>query len=106
MADTTMPKFDVEVVFASPEVQALRRVTVPQGCTAAEAISASGLYDYWLNPSGAPFTLSRFGRLIAPEQVLMAGDRVEILRPLCADPKDQRHERVREVRRARSRAAS
>ncbi len=106
MADTTMPQFDVEVVFASPEVQALRRFTVQQGCTAAEAIRASGLCDYWLNASGAPCPLSRFGRLIAPEQLLIAGDRVEILRPLCADPKDQRHERVRAVRGARSRAVS
>lgn len=106
MADATMPQFAVEVVFASPDLQALRRVTVSQGCTAAQAIRLSGLYDHWLNAAGVPSPLSRFGRLIAPEQVLIAGDRVEILRPLCADPKDQRHERVRAVRRARSRSSS
>lgn len=106
MADPMRLHFEVEVVFGSPEIQALRRVTVAPGCTAAEAIQASGLAGHWLNPAGAPLPLSRFGRLIPPEQRLIEGDRVEILRPLCADPKDQRHERVRAVRRARSRAAS
>ena len=97
---------EVEVVFALPEIQQLHCVTVPQGTTAAEAVGHAGLMQQWrLNPD-APLPLARFGRLIKPETVLATGDRVEILRPLLADPKDQRRQRVRDKAKASARARS
>lgn len=42
-----------------------------------------------------------FGRVAAPSQVLSDGDRVEIYRPLAADPKSARRDRVKEARKRR-----
>ena len=82
----------VEVVFALPERQALRRVELPAGSTAEEAVSASGL-------ARAGARLGIYGKVIAPGTVVKDGDRVEIYRPLRADPKD-----LRRARAARKRA--
>lgn len=100
-----MPWFDVEVAFALPEAQQLLSVSVPEGCTAAEAIALVGLISVWQGEAGQALPLARFGRLITPDTVLEAGDRVEILRPLHADPKDQRRQRARAASRARRRTA-
>lgn len=100
-----LPLINVEVVFASPEQQLLKAVRVADGCTAAAAIEAAGMHSLWQSASGQQLPLARFGRLISGAQALGEGDRVEILRPLLADPKDQRHQRVRAAKRARRRAA-
>ena len=97
------PLINVEVVFVSPQQQQLSAVRVAEGCTAAAAIEAAGMRNFWQQASGEELPLARFGRLIGREQVLGEGDRVEILRPLQADPKDQRHQRVRAAKRARRR---
>lgn len=99
------PLINVEVVFASPELQQLQAVRIAEGSTAEAAIDAAGMNDLWQSASGAPLPLARFGRLISADQLLGEGDRVEILRPLLADPKDQRHQRVRAAKRARRRAS-
>lgn len=101
-----LASIEVEVVFALPGVQQLLRIKVPEGCTAAEAVAHAGLMQQWRGQQDEPLPLARFGRLIAPETVLMTGDRVEILRPLVADPKDQRRQRVRDKVLASARARS
>ncbi len=97
--------FEVEVVFATAEHQTLRRVTLAEGATAADAIAAAGLTDHCVDAAGAALPLACFGRLISPATRLRPGDRVEILRSLVADPKDQRRERVQAAQRARRRKA-
>lgn len=98
-------RFEVEVVFALLHAQHLRRVKVAEGCTAAEAIASAGLTAEWQGESGEPLPLACFGRLITADSVLVTGDRVEILRPLHADPKDQRRQRVKAASRARRQTA-
>jgi len=92
---------DVEVAYALPERQALLRVTVPAGCTALEAARLSRIEEQFdgLDLSEAS-RLGIFGQVVSPGQVLKAGDRVEIYRPLKSDPKEVRKERAA---RARSR---
>lgn len=97
----TAEGFEVEVVFAEAKRQDLRRVRVTEGCTAQQAIEQSGLSQAWLETGEGPRPLARFGRLIAPDTLLSAGDRVEILRPLLADPKDQRRQRAKRSARLR-----
>ena len=90
---------DVEVAYALPERQALIRISVPAGTTALEAAQRSGLEARFpgltLNDDSR---LGIFGQIVPPDQPLSAGDRVEIYRPLLADPKE-----VRRARAARSR---
>lgn len=96
-AEQTPPTIEVEVAYGEPERQFLLTVSVPEGATVAEAIEASGIRQQASSLELAPDRVGIFGRKVTLEQVLKAGDRVEIYRPLIADPK--------EVRRARAEAA-
>ncbi|TBV07373.1 RnfH family protein [Phytopseudomonas dryadis] len=86
----------IEVVYATPREQALIQLRLPVGTTAREAVLQSGLQARFpeLDLLGAP--LGIFGKAIAcPEQrVLEEGERVEIYRPLLADPKEVRKRRA------------
>jgi len=73
-------KIAVEVVLARPERQTLRRLTLPEGATVADALAASGL-------DAAPGQVGIYGSVVPAGTVLRDGDRVEIYRPLRADPK-------------------
>lgn len=80
----------VEVAYARPEQQWLESVTLPVGATAFEAIQQSGLLTQCPEIDLAQNRIGIFGREVALEQVLQAGERVEIYRPLLADPKEVR----------------
>jgi putative ubiquitin-RnfH superfamily antitoxin RatB of RatAB toxin-antitoxin module len=89
-----MGEIDVEVVYALPQRQWVLKTRVPEGATLAQAIEASGIA--WRVPQvqleGAKFGI--FGEPRPADHVLRAGDRVEIYRPLLADPKDVRRQRA------------
>ncbi|NND44256.1 MAG: RnfH family protein [Xanthomonadales bacterium] len=84
----------VEVAHARPEKQALLGVDVPPGTTVAQAIEASGILDAFPGLVVDPDRLGIFGRRTTPDTVLGDGDRVEIYRPLIADPKEARRKRA------------
>jgi len=88
----------VEVAYALPEKQAILAVEVAEGATALEAAQQSGITEKFkgIDLENAKFGI--FGNLVSSKQVLRAGDRVEIYRPLIADPKE-----VRKARAARAR---
>ena len=77
-------KIAVEVAYALPEKQYLQRVTLQEGATVEEAIRASGLL-------GLRTIYSRPAKL---SDSVHDGDRVEIYRPLIADPKELRRQRA------------
>jgi putative ubiquitin-RnfH superfamily antitoxin RatB of RatAB toxin-antitoxin module len=87
---------EVEVVYALADVQRLVTVQVPAGTTARQAVERCGLAAEFpdLDVQGCP--LGIFGKALADPQarVLEAGERVEIYRPLIADPKDVRKQRA------------
>ena len=95
---------EVEVVLALPESQTLHKVTLCTGSTALHAIEQCGLASL-LSQSDTQLILASFGRLIPLDHVVSAGDRVELLRPLTTDPKDQRHARVKAAKRQSARVA-
>ena len=80
----------VEVVFARPGQQALIALTVPAGSTVAHAVRLSGVLERFPEIDLERNKVGVFGRLCPLDRVLEAGDRVEIYRPLLADPKDVR----------------
>ncbi len=84
----------VEVVFALPERQELVSLKLAQGSTVADAIERSGLAKCFDDFEVDPSRVGIFSRKVAPEQVLRDGDRVEIYRPLLADPKEVRRQRA------------
>ena len=91
---------DIEVVYALPDEQALVALSVPRGTTAGEAVERSGLAARFPEIAvGAK--LGVFGKVVAPDTPLASGDRVEIYRPLLADPKQARRGRAGGAMRVR-----
>lgn len=84
----------VEVVLAMPERQELVALEVAAGTTLAEAIILSGLPQLFEGFEPDLASVGIFGHKTSPEQVLIAGDRVEIYRPLIADPKEVRRQKA------------
>ena len=82
----------VEVAFARPDRQLILPVDVPPGTTAGEAVRLSGVEEEFPEIDLARNRIGIFGKLCKPARVLSAGDRVEIYRPLTADPKTVRRE--------------
>lgn len=79
-----------EVVFATPAKQILLELQVDAGTTAAEAVRLSGIAAEFPDEDFSAPDLGIFSRPVKPGHVLEDGDRVEIYRPLEADPKEVR----------------
>lgn len=88
------PTILVEVCYAGPQGQWLRRIEVPVGTTLIAAIDASGLREEVPGLVVAEGEVGIFAEIRPFGTVLRAGDRVEIYRPLIADPKDARRARA------------
>jgi uncharacterized protein len=86
-----MKPISVEVVLARPERQVLRRVELPAGSTVADALAASGLVEEFRKPESGRVGI--YGKVVSAGTILSDGDRVEVYRPLRADPKDLRRAR-------------
>jgi putative ubiquitin-RnfH superfamily antitoxin RatB of RatAB toxin-antitoxin module len=80
----------VEVVLAWPDRVESRQLELAEGGTVADAIAAAAIEGSEHCPAVAVH-----GLLAKASQVLKDGDRVELLRPLVADPKDNRRRRAR-----------
>ena len=86
MTDT----IEIEVVYGRPDKQVLLSLVVPIGSTLEESIKLSGITTHFpeIIPSNA-----KVGIFSRPEKLsteVKAGDRIEIYRPLTADPKEMR----------------
>jgi uncharacterized protein len=86
----------VEVAYALPQQQLIIPVKVAEGATAEQAVQASGILKKFPEIDLAQNKLGIFGKLIKNDTVLRERDRVEIYRPLIADPKEVRRQRAAE----------
>ncbi len=86
----------VEVCYALPDKQELVMVDVAEGATLESAVVASGLMRKWPEISLKDGKFGVFGKILRVDSVLAEGDRVEIYRPLIADPKEVRRKRAEE----------
>ena len=80
----------VEVCYALPELQAMVALTVAAGTTAGQALERSDLARRFPDIETGSAVLGIRGKRVEHDHVLEAGDRLEILRPLTADPKETR----------------
>ena len=87
----------IEVIYALPERQELLTLDLPEGSTALQAVEASGLLQKYpdIEPGGRN-KLGVFAKLVKSDAVLRDRDRVEIYRPLIADPKEVRRQKAAE----------
>lgn len=96
----------VEVAYALPDKQAIIALEVAEGTTALEAARQSGVTGRFEGIDLDNAKLGIFGKVVSPRQVLEAGDRVEIYRPLQADPKEVRKERAARAKERRAKDKS
>lgn len=92
-------KIAVEVAYALPEKQYLQRVTLQEGATVEEAIRASGLLELRTDIDLTKNKVGIYSRPAKLSDTVHDGDRVEIYRPLIADPKscagnEQKNQRI------------
>lgn len=114
---TSPRQVHVSVCYATASVEILRELTLDQGATIADAVTASGILQEMgrLAASGqlgaladardpgasaspafdpAIHQVGIFAKKKTPDTVLREGDRVELYRPLLADPKETRRRRA------------
>ncbi|WP_250459018.1 RnfH family protein [Microbulbifer litoralis] len=103
---TDIKTIAVEVVYALPHEQRLMRLLVAPGTTAREALVRSGIPEEYPEVDPDTARLGIFGQALgtkglapADQYELQPGDRVEVYRPLIADPKEARRQRAEKAKR-------
>ncbi|MDR2015366.1 MAG: RnfH family protein [Azoarcus sp.] len=86
----------LEVTYAKPERQEVVTVKLSTGSTLQQAIEASGLLERYPEIDLAKAKIGVYGKLSRMDAVARDRDRVEIYRPLIADPKEVRKQRAAE----------
>lgn len=90
----------VQVCYALPGGVSLLTVDLDQGQTLEQAIRASGVLTRHPEIDLGALKIGVFGKLRQLSDLARAGDRIEIYRPLIADPKDSRRRRAQHKSRA------
>ena len=91
----------VEVAYALADKQSLISLEVKEGTTLKEAIEASGILEIYNQIDLSKQQVGIFSKFASLDTVLREKDRVEIYRPLVADPKEVRKERAAQVKAMR-----
>lgn len=86
----------IDVVYAKPERQELVHLKLAPGSTLKQAVEASGLLQRYPELDPEKLKLGVYSKLSKPDAPLRDRDRVEIYRPLIADPKEVRKKRAEE----------
>jgi len=88
----------VHVLYALPDQQTIVAVPYEPGMTAGVAVARSKLVEAYPAIAERPLVVGIWGRQVDTEHPLKAGDRVEISRPLEADPRVMRRELISDGR--------
>ncbi len=99
--------FEVEVAFAKPNDYQILSVQVDYGTTVLDAAKKSGISDFYPEIDWDTVKLGIFGKVVskAMVQTVKDGDRIEVYRPLIADPKEVRKRRAEQARLKKEAAA-
>ena len=108
MTENSDQRIRVEVAYALPEKQKILAFEVPVGTTARQAVAQSGIETHFDDLDITTVPMGIFGQALgtkgvpAPEEYqLSAGDRIELYRPLIADPKALRKQRAEKAKEKR-----
>jgi len=92
---STENHINIEVAFARPDVQVIISLTVPEGTTIDQAITLSGVAKKFSEITTInPLKVGIFSKAKKLTDLIQEGDRIEIYRPLIADPKEARRKRA------------
>ena len=99
-SDLSMPELiKVEVAYARPDKQLILELMVEPETTLEQAVERSGIEEHFEGFDLASAKVGIFGKLAKKDASLREGDRIEIYRPLIADPKEVRRKREAEGKR-------
>jgi hypothetical protein len=93
------PPLEVEIVYAEPQRSVVKTLRLAPGSRVADALRLAALDPDFTGVDLAHSALGIFGRLTHTDQPLKPGDRIEIYRPLAADPKIARRARAKQFGR-------
>lgn len=91
-------KFAVDVIYALPKQQKIITIMVAPGTTFIDAVVQSNMVKFFPEINLDDIKLGVFSRVAKHDEVLVPGQRVEIYRPLIADPKDVRRKRAEKAK--------
>ena len=94
--EVKMNQINIEIAYALPERYYLKSFQVDEGITVQTAITQSGILSQFPEIDLSTNKIGIFSRPIKLTDVLKEGDRIEIYRPLLADPKEIRRKRAAE----------
>lgn len=84
----------IEIAYATPHKQIILEMEVDPATSPREAVIQSDIDDYFPEIDKQNCDIGIFGKVVKPDHVLESGDRIEIYRPLIADPKQVRKQRA------------
>ncbi len=87
-------KTSIEVAYATPQKQLILECEVASDTTLRDAVRQSGIDQHFPQIDLENCELGVFGKVVADDYELADGDRIEIYRPLIADPKEIRRQRA------------
>lgn len=87
-------KTHIEIAYATPQKQIILEREVDAGSHARDAIKVSGIDQHFPEIDLESCDIGVFGKAVADDYELIDGDRIEIYRPLIADPKEVRRQRA------------
>jgi putative ubiquitin-RnfH superfamily antitoxin RatB of RatAB toxin-antitoxin module len=94
MADPMSGEVQIVVVYATPKDEFLHPMRVAPGTTIGQAIEGSGVLSRFPEINLVTQPVGIYGKKKTLDTVLRERDRIEIYRPLLADPKDSRRKRA------------
>lgn len=86
---------NVELIYIEPNSQNSLKLDLIKGTNIKQAIQGSGLLERFPEIDLNVNKVGIFSKIKMPDTVLQAGDRIEVYRPLLADPKEARRERAK-----------
>ena len=84
----------IEVAYATPQQQLILECEVESGTNVRDAVRQSGIAQHFPQIDLENCELGVFGKAVPADYELSDGDRIEIYRPLIADPKEIRRQRA------------
>jgi putative ubiquitin-RnfH superfamily antitoxin RatB of RatAB toxin-antitoxin module len=94
----TDQQISLEVAYGTPKKQALLEVVVEKGATVEQAILASGIVKRFPDINLEVLKVGIWNRTCKLTDLPKKGDRIEIYRPLIADPKEARRRRAEKAK--------
>ncbi|TCK01545.1 hypothetical protein EV694_0160 [Volucribacter psittacicida] len=95
-----MSKIQIELAYALPDRYYLKTLQVESGTTIQHAILQSGILQQYTDIDLRQNKIGIFSRPAKLTDIVNAGDRIEIYRPLLADPKEIRRKRAEQQKEA------